>query len=170
MARARRKEKHAPTEAQPTDTAAHREPPADHATDFSSAEAERQAAHETGHTHHTHSHQHHRREHSSHAEAVGKRPGYSPAGIIDKLAGARFREHQNPYLSVVKFEEKPSDDVRKMLADAGFQWNQGNKEWTRPIRYENAWQDRASAEDAFRDVCKAIRHERGVSHGYGSPE
>ncbi len=160
MARAKRKPRPAPTDAQLAEqaTTAHHEQLAEHPAEFGTAQP---AAHESGQPQDIGP--------RSRAEAVGKRSGYSPAGIIDKLAGARLREHQNPYLSVIKFEEKPSDDVRQMLTDANFHWSQPNREWVRLIRYESAWQDRASAEDAFRDICKAIRHERGVTHGFGGP-
>lgn len=124
---------------------------------------ERQAAHENGHA----ARHEHRAEGQSHAEAVGRRPGYSAAGMTDVVAGVKLKEHQHPYLSVIRFDEKPSDQVREKLREAGFNWNSENKEWVRPIRFDSRAQDRLNAERVFEDVAKTVREERGISHGYG---
>lgn len=126
--------------------------------------AEREAAHENGHSARFASH---RQEGQSHADAVGRRAGYSAAGMTDVVAGVRLREHQNPYLSTIKFDEKPSDEVKSKLKEHGFRWNQDNKEWIRHIEYETRVQDRILAERAFEEVAKMVRDERGIAHSYG---
>ncbi|MBP3955466.1 hypothetical protein J8F10_09245 [Gemmata sp. G18] len=126
--------------------------------------AEREAAHENGHSARFAPH---RQDGQSHADAVGRRAGYSAAGMTDVVAGVRLREHQNPYLSTIKFDEKPSDEVKSKLKEHGFRWNQDNKEWIRPIEYETRVQDRILAERAFEEVAKMVRDERGIAHSYG---
>jgi len=113
-----------------------------------------------------------REEGQSHAEAVGKRstrePGYLK-GFTDKVIGAHRLEHVNPYLSIIKLDEKPSEEVRTKLREDGFTWSPKNTEWKRPINYDTRQQDRESARRTFDEVCKMIRTERGITHGYGSP-
>lgn len=104
----------------------------------------------------------------SHAESVGNRePRYNHQGIIDRVVGARLLEHHNPYLSVIRFEEKPSDAIREKLRDSGFRWAAENQEWVRPIRYESRAQDRIHAERTFEEVTAMIRKERGITHEFG---
>ena len=104
----------------------------------------------------------------SHADAVKKRKhGYNKQGKSDYVVGASILEHHDPYLSVIRFEEKPSDEVRKKLRDEGFQWQQANQEWTRAISYETRQQDRLSADRTFDEVCQILRKERGIGHDFG---
>lgn len=101
------------------------------------------------------------------AEKVGKSSGYSAAGITDVVAGVRLREHQNPYLSIIAFQEKPSDPVRLTLKENGFRWNKENEEWVRPISFDTRVQDRLLAERTFDAVVKQVRAERGIEHSAG---
>jgi hypothetical protein len=104
----------------------------------------------------------------SHAENVGRRgPRYNEQGITDSIAGAKLLEHHDPYLSIIRFEEKPSANVLEKLREASFQWNTQNKEWTRPIRFDTRQQDRINADEVFNEVCKIIRTEKGVTHSFG---
>jgi hypothetical protein len=126
---------------------------------------EREAAHENGHAAR---HQPHRAEGQSHAEAVGRRqPRYNEQGKTDYVVGARLLEHHDPYLSVIRFDEKPSEAIRGMMREAGFTFRAENKEWTRPINFDARIQDRLHAERTFDEVTKALREERGINHGYG---
>lgn len=124
--------------------------------------------HEHGNGHAARHHQH--REHGSHAEAVGKRPHYTGQGKTDLVVGAQLDEHQHPYFSIIRFKEKPSDRVRDSLKQAEFEWRQENEEWRRPIKFETRVQDRLHAERTFEEACKMVREDRGINHGYGSPE
>ena len=107
-----------------------------------------------------------------HAAKVGQqKPGYTAAGKRDAVIGASHREYQDKenriYLSIIKFDEKPSPEVIKMLRASEFDWNQENKEWIRPVRFATRQQDRITADRIFDDVCQMIRQERGTSHDFG---
>lgn len=132
----------------------------------SSLAPEREAAHENGHSA---LHAPHRSEGQSHADAVGRRPRYTGQGKTDYVVGAKLDEHQNPYLSVISFKEKPSAEVREFMKQSGFTWQQGNGEWTRPIHFDTRVQDRLHAERTFEEACHMTREERGITHSYGSP-
>jgi hypothetical protein len=140
-------------------------------------DAEREAAHTNGHAHqhapaneNGHAHRHHHREPGqSHAEAVGKRPRYTGQGKTDFVICAQLDEHQNPYLSVIRFKEKPSEPVREFMKQSGFTWRQENEEWTKPIHFDTRVQDRMYADRTFEEACKMIRTEHGINHGYGGP-
>lgn len=161
MARTRKKAAVAATPEHHTDQHQQEHLPAG-ATDFNPAELE--AAHENGHAAR---HAPHREGGQSHAEAVGRKPGYSAAGITDAVAGVRLREHQNPYLSVIKFDEKPSDAVIEFMGDSGFRWRSENKEWTRPIHFDTRQQDRLHAERTFEEACRMVREAKGITHSFG---
>ncbi|MBP3954370.1 hypothetical protein J8F10_03540 [Gemmata sp. G18] len=138
-----------------------------------SVEAERHAAHENGQSpHHEHAHHsrhpQHREPSKSHAEAVGKRqPRYNEQGKTDYVVGVRVFEHHDPYLSIIKFDEKPSDAVRGKMREAGFTFRSENREWTRPINFETRVQDRVHADRVFEEVCQMTRKERGITHDFG---
>lgn len=104
---------------------------------------------------------------NGHAAQVQRRPHYAESGHKDYVVGARLTEHRNPYLSIIKFDEKPSKEVTGLLRDAGFNFSSENQEWTRPIHFETRIQDRLHAERAFADVRKQLRTERGIGHDYG---
>jgi hypothetical protein len=176
MARTRKKELPAAQLAEQADAAHHAEVEKhlpDTATDFNPAELERQHEHQQpsveGNGHHAAQHTPHREHGQSHADAVGKRePRYNEQGKIDVLAGAKLLEHHHPYLSIIRFNEKPSDAVRDVMHKNGFEWKQQNKEWARPINFETRVQDRVHADRVFDEVTKMIRTERGITHEYGS--
>jgi hypothetical protein len=180
MARRKAKELPATQPAEQTE-AAHHAAVAEHlpdtSTDFNPAELERQHEHQQqaadptaeGNGHHASRHTTHREHGQSHAHSVGKRqPRYNEQGITDKLAGAKLLEHHDPYLSIIRFEEKPSDAVREKLRDGGFKWVGENKEWVRPINFDTRGQDRIHADRVFGDVTKMTREERGIQHSYGT--
>ena len=119
---------------------------------------------------HAANHTPHREHGQSHADAVGKRePRYNDQGKLDRVAGVKLLEHHHPFLSVIRFEEKPSEPVRKKMHEAGFKWVGENKEWVRPINFESRVQDRLIADRTFDEVAETIRKEKGINHEYGSP-
>lgn len=179
MAKARRKEKPTPQQVEPAHTEAApdvfdqaiaaRQQADTPVVTVPLPDTERQAAHEHGHQHHENGHAAHHREHGSHAEAVGKRPRYTGQGKTDFVIGAQLDEHQHPFLSVIRFKEKPSEPVREFMKQSGFTWQQKNEEWTHPIHFDTRVQDRLHADRAFETACKMIREEHGINHGYGGP-
>lgn len=106
------------------------------------------------------------------AAKVGKRePGYTQQGTTDYIAGVRIHEYHNAeakkFLTIIKFDEKPSREVTSTLRKAGFDFSYENQEWNRPIRFETRQQDRINADEVFAEVCKLVRESKGVSHSFG---
>lgn len=112
-----------------------------------------------------HRHEQHAEPQQNHAAQHQRRQGYSSGGEYDAVAKARLTEHQNPYLSVIRFDEKPSHEVRQKMHDAGFAWQGKQKEWIRPINLDSRVQDRLHAERTFREVVKMVREEKGAGQG-----
>ena len=106
----------------------------------------------------------------SHAESVGRRErpaaGYTHP-YSDRVVGAHRLEHRDPYYSIIRFDEKPADEVRAKLREAGFEWVQRNMEWKRYINFETKEQDREHARRTFDEICKMLRAERGINHEFG---
>ena len=137
-------------------------------------DTQREAAHEDGH---------------SHAERVTRRESViTPSGLTyhktDVLAGIKQGEgfrlidvtnQQGEQVqvkvrdAVLQFQEKPSPEVTTVLKDAGFRWRAEDRLWTRPIKRDTAWQDRAHADATFEAVSKQTRTERGITHSVGMP-
>lgn len=113
-------------------------------------DTEREAAHENGHAAR---HAPQRDNGQSHADSVGKRerqPGYTQP-YTDRVIGAHRLEHRDPYYSIIRFDEKPSDDVRATLRETGFDWEtpMTTDETERAPTYHDAWK-------RLMPVCKEL--------------
>lgn len=114
----------------------------------------------------------------SFAERVGQKKWVTapdPFGIaIDKLAGVRLFESKQDRQMAIKFgegrpEDKPSQAVIDKMKEAGFRWNPADRIWAYPVTSESAMRTRIEAERLYQDVCKMIRHEKGVETGQDIP-
>jgi hypothetical protein len=86
-----------------------------------------------------------------------------PFGIAsDNAAGVHLFENRQARLMVIKFDEKPSEDVLNRLKDSGFRWNPRDKVWVNPIHPENARAVRIEAERTYQAVSSMIREEKGI--------
>ena len=53
------------------------------------------------------------------------------------MAGVRLFENQKARLMAIKFEDKPNQDVRDRMKDAGYRWNSRDMVWIHPIEDAN---------------------------------
>ncbi len=81
----------------------------------------------------------------------------------DTLAGVTLAEDRQLRRMQLKFDEKPSEDVRLALKDAGFRWSSPNASWEVKIDREQSWTARAAADKIFKQVTEMIRQERGLT-------
>jgi len=85
----------------------------------------------------------------------------------DYVAGVELFDSKQDRQVAIKFgevrpEDKPSQAVIDTMKEAGFRWNPQHKIWAQPVTPESAMSTRIGAERLFQDVCKMIRHEKGI--------
>lgn len=82
----------------------------------------------------------------------------------DPQTGVILLEDRQLRKMLMKFDMKPSDEVRQALRDAGFRWKSTNQAWEIPVDREQSWTARAQADKIFKDVTGMIRQELGIAH------
>jgi hypothetical protein len=84
-------------------------------------------------------------------------------GWGDFEAGVHLNEdHQNRRMTI-RFDEKPSDDVRTVLKkDHGYQFDGENQLWYKRVNPATARQSRTEAEELAFQVANMIRQEKGL--------
>ena len=93
-----------------------------------------------------------------------------PFGIAgDYVAGVRLFENRKARLMAIKFEDKPGQDVRDRMKDAGYRWNSRDMVWIHPIEAESARTTRIEAERLYQEVRDMIRQEKGIEGGQEVP-
>ena len=76
---------------------------------------------------------------------------------VGLLEDKRFKQMQ------IRFAEKPSDEVRRVVREAGFQWRSQEEAWAKRIDPDKGWRTRAEAEALYDRVTVMIRAERGLA-------
>ena len=90
---------------------------------------------------------------------------YQAQGIRgDYMAGVRLIEDRRFKQMQLAFQEKPSDAVRQVVREAGYQWRSLQGVWSKQIDAEKAWQTRAEADQLFKTVAEMLRAEKGIGH------
>ena len=98
-----------------------------------------------------------------------------PFGIAtDNVAGVRLMESKLDHQMAIKFgdgrpEDKPSQAVIDTMKGAGYRWNPSDRIWAHPVRPESAMTTRIDAERLYQEVCRMIRHEKGIAAGQDIP-
>lgn len=101
-------------------------------------------------------------------ETPAKSYGPNPFGIrADVVAGVRLQEDKRYRQMQLKFDARPSDEVRHAVREAGFQWRTHEQVWSKPIDRDQGWRTRAGAEELFDRVTTLIRTEHGHGHAVG---
>jgi hypothetical protein len=99
-------------------------------------------------------------------ERSGRIP--DPFGIAgDNEAGVHLYENRQERLMAIKFDEKPSEDVRNCLKEAGYRWNPRDEVWVHPVRPGTALATRIEADRLYNHVCEMVRQDKGLA---SSPE
>ncbi len=101
---------------------------------------------------------------SRRAEGDGEEKAWKPlfGWRGDHEAGVKLQEDRRFKQVRISFADRPSDDVRRVVRDAGFQWRSQDQAWTRQIDPDKAWRTRAEAEALYDRVTAMIRAERGL--------
>ncbi|MBY0460326.1 MAG: hypothetical protein K2V38_23680 [Gemmataceae bacterium] len=84
----------------------------------------------------------------------------------DNLAGVRLLEDRRLRQVQLAFAEKPSDEVRQVVREAGFRWLQKEQVWAQRVDPQAGWQTRADAEKLFERVVDLIRAEKGIARAH----
>jgi hypothetical protein len=74
----------------------------------------------------------------------------------NNVAGAEYLTRKEPYESLIRFKEKPSQQVIDHLKDQGFSWNRDEQHWARHIGYNTAAQDREIGRRAYEAAVAMI--------------
>ena len=84
--------------------------------------------------------------------------------FTDNLAGVSLSEDRENHIMVIKFDQKPSDEVRAALKAEpyGFRFNPDTQAWYKRISPATPAQSRREAQDVAFEVANLIRGERGV--------
>lgn len=72
------------------------------------------------------------------------------------LRSNRFKQMQ------IAFDEKPDEQYRARLHEAGWRWRQAEGLWTVQLEPEHKWRTHADAERLFTEIGNAIRADRGL--------
>ncbi len=73
-----------------------------------------------------------------------------------------FRErHPNGHIAAIQFDDKPSDEVRAKLRDAGWQWKQGDSVWKKPLG-EQPGLAHYHNQKLFEEIANEIRAGNGL--------
>ncbi len=82
----------------------------------------------------------------------------------DRQTGVVLLEDRQLRKMQLKFDMKPSDEVRQVLRDAGFRWKSAHQTWEIAVDKEQSWTARAQADKLFKQVTGMIRQELGIAH------
>lgn len=108
----------------------------------------------------------------SHVAALEREPGDEPerkrgpnphSFISDTEAGVTFQTRREPYQAEIVFRDgKPSDEVRAIMRDNGFRWDNDFKAWTFPVGFNTQAQDKLHARKIANQVIDVIREAKGM--------
>jgi hypothetical protein len=99
----------------------------------------------------------------SSTEAAQDKPSPRPQVIrSDYPAGVRLLENRRFKQMQFAFTEKPSEEARQLVRDAGYQWRSVEQVWTKQIDTEQAWQTRAQANELFTSLAEQLRIDKGI--------
>lgn len=110
----------------------------------------------------------------SFAERIRQQRGWNvgsdPFGIAgDYVVGVRLFEKRRDRQMAIKFEDKPGQDVRDRMKDAGYRWNSRDMMWVKPFEADTAMTTRIEAERLYQEVRDMLRQEKGIEAGQEIP-
>ena len=108
----------------------------------------------------------------SHVAALDRQPGDEPerkrgpnphSFISDNVAGVTFQTRREPYQAEIAFRDgKPTEEVRMLMKDNGFKWDNESKAWAFPVGFNTQAQDKLHSRKIAHQVIDLIRKDRGV--------
>jgi hypothetical protein len=107
-----------------------------------------------------------------------RNPGPDPHVIeIDPQAGARLLSRHRYYDKAleryafrdvqIKFDEKPGQAILDKIKEAGFDWDQEDKAWSKKVARDEAIRTRVDAERLFKEVAGMLREAKGLGEAPG---
>jgi len=97
-------------------------------------------------------------------------PAASPPRWIQQVSLSR--DPQGPKLRlgrserfqqmVIQFDEKPTDESRSQLGDAGWRWRPAEGQWTKQLDADSRARSQLHAEQLFDSLVHSERQERGL--------
>lgn len=63
---------------------------------------------------------------------------------------------------VIQFDEKPTDETRIQLGEAGWRWRAAESQWTKQLDFESRARGQYDAEKLFETITRHERSERGL--------
>lgn len=88
----------------------------------------------------------------------------------NNAAGVEFLTRKEPYEALIRFKEKPSQEVIDYMKDNGFRWNRDEQAWARPIGYSTQAQDRELGRRTYGKVVDMLLQQKGIDAGQGYDE
>jgi DNA-binding transcriptional MocR family regulator len=108
-------------------------------------------------------------------ETVTREPGEDPSEHVvepnprgwahNNAAGVEFLTRRDPYEALIRFKEKPPQEVIDTMKDNGFRWNRDSQAWARPIGYNSAAQDRELGRRTYGKVVEMLLEQKGIEAG-----
>ena len=83
----------------------------------------------------------------------------------NNAAGVEYLTRKDPYEALIRFKEKPSQEVIDTMKDAGFRWNRDGQAWARPIGYNTQAQDRELGRRTYGKVVDMLLQQKGIEAG-----
>ena len=74
----------------------------------------------------------------------------------DDVVAAKYLTPQDPHAAMIRFNERPPQEVLRYLKDHGFHWNRKVQAWTRPIGYDTTAQDREASRRVYAKVVEML--------------
>ncbi|HUY89233.1 MAG TPA: hypothetical protein VMV10_10900 [Pirellulales bacterium] len=112
---------------------------------------------------------------ASQEPAAAREPGEDPSEHVSEpnprswagnnAAGVEFLTRKEPYEALIRFKEKPSQEVIDTMKDAGFRWNRDEQAWARPIGYNTQAQDRELGRRTYGKVVAMLLDQKGIDAG-----
>ena len=81
----------------------------------------------------------------------------------NNAAGVEYLTRRDPDAFLIRFKEKPPQDVIDYLHDNDFRWNSGARYWARPIGKYTAAQDRETGRRAYGKVVAMLLKHNGIT-------
>lgn len=87
----------------------------------------------------------------------------------DVQAGVRLFESKQDRLMMIKFEEKPTNEVLTRMKEYGFRWNPRDMVWVHPVRPDNEHSLRVESGRLYQEVRAMLREAKGIENSQEIP-
>lgn len=113
-------------------------------------------------------------------EVLTRDPGEDPSEHIPEVnprgwasnnaAGVEYLTRRDPYQFLIRFKEKPPQEVIDYMKDNDFRWNSQDKVWAKPIGKYTQAQDREIGRRTYGKVVALLLEQKGIDAGQANDE